>query len=273
MGDEPMTRNVPTRRRTLGFVVEMLRLNLMSGMAYRASFLAQVVFMMLNNSFFLVFWWLFFNQFRAVGNWQMHDMLVLFGMSAVGFGLGVVLCGNALRLSTLIQEGHLDYYLALPPDPLLHILTSRMIMSGIGDVIFGLLIFGFFVPFDPWHWAIIAAVVPLSAVVFVSFCVISHSLAFFMGGAEGVSRFLFEALLTFSMYPESLFSGWVKVLLFTLVPAGFVTYVPASLLREFSWSVFGGLLVFTVGIALGARALFNYGLRRYESGNLIAARQ
>lgn len=63
--------------------------------------------------------------------------------------------------------------------------------------------------------------------------------------------------------------GLVRLLLFTLIPAGFISFVPLLLLRHYSWWLLLGLMGATsifVGLAM---ALFALGLRRYESGNLI----
>ena len=62
-------------------------------------------------------------------------------------------------------------------------------------------------------------------------------------------------------------------LLFTLVPAGFVTYLPAEAIRDLSPAAaamaVAGSLVF---LALSA-AVFYHGLSRYESGNLMGMRE
>lgn len=46
-----------------------------------------------------------------------------------------------------------------------------------------------------------------------------------------VSRQLWDMLITFSLFPEPLFGGVVRLVLFTLLPAGFVAYVPARLMK------------------------------------------
>ena len=62
-------------------------------------------------------------------------------------------------------------------------------------------------------------------------------------------------------------------MLFTFIPTGFISYVPLQLLRSFSWSMLGGLLLFTLGAAILAVFVFQAGLRRYESGNLVLMRE
>ncbi len=59
--------------------------------------------------------------------------------------------------------------------------------------------------------------------------------AFFIGNTEGLAQQVVGALVTFSTYPLDIFHGFVRLLLFTLVPAGFVSFVPLQLLHRFSW--------------------------------------
>ncbi len=58
-------------------------------------------------------------------------------------------------------------------------------------------------------------------------------------------------------------------LLFTVVPAGFISFVPLQLLHQFMWPLFGGMVGFTLLFVAIAVGLFELGLRHYESGNLM----
>jgi ABC-2 type transport system permease protein len=59
------------------------------------------------------------------------------------------------------------------------------------------------------------------------------------------------------------------VLLFTIIPAGFISFVPLQLLHRFTWPLLAAMIGFTVVITLVATCIFQLGLRRYESGNLL----
>ena len=67
----------------------------------------------------------------------------------------------------------------------------------------------------------------------------------------------------------NLFSGVVRLLLFTVIPAGFISFIPLQLLHQFTWPLLGGMIGFTALIVVIAVTLFECGLRRYESGNLL----
>ena len=106
-----------------------------------------------------------------------------------------------------------------------------------------------------------------SALIFVACGIVFFSLAFWLGKTETLSRQLWELLITFSLYPEPLFGGMLRLLLFTLLPAGFVGYVPARLAQHPS---FGQALLLAAVAATYltiAVAVFDRGLKRYSSGS------
>jgi ABC-2 type transport system permease protein len=77
--------------------------------------------------------------------------------------------------------------------------------------------------------------------------------------------------LTLATYPIVLFDGPVKFVLFTVIPAGFIS-LPIEALRTMNLesavlTVFGSLAVLAAGILI-----FYLGLRRHESGNLLEMR-
>ena len=77
------------------------------------------------------------------------------------------------------------------------------------------------------------------------------------------------ALKMFSTYPMNIFNGIVRIFLLTVIPAGFISFVPLQLLQHFSWALFAGMIGFTILFASVAGGMFELGLRRYESGNLL----
>jgi ABC-2 type transport system permease protein len=169
-------------------------------------------------------------------------------------------------------QGQLDYYLALPKAPLPHVLVSRMGLGGWGDVAFGLLAYAVFGPRDLPSFGLYLVVVIASMLVFVAFMIMAGSLAFFIGSAEAAAFQAFQAVITFSVYPGAMFQGWLKLLVFTAIPAAFISHIPVQLLRAFDPLLLFGLLGFTAFSLALASVIFQIGLRRYESGNLVVMR-
>jgi ABC-2 type transport system permease protein len=253
-------------------VLGYLRHNLMSAMAYRGAFFLQVFGMLLNNTMLLFFWWVLFSQLPTLRGWTLTQVMTLYGIVAFGFGTANVFFGNSFLVARTIVRGDLDYYLALPADPLIHLLVSRMSLSAWGDMAFGLVIF---VIAAPNRWSSLPLFLllgTLAGLILVAFSVLVGSLAFWVGNADNLASQAINALITFGLYPVEIFPGVVQLLLYTLIPAAFVGSMPAALLVDFDWGRLATLVAFTAGLLAAARFVFQRGLRRYESGNLVIVR-
>ena len=91
-----------------------------------------------------------------------------------------------------------------------------------------------------------------------------------MGDVETLARQLWELTITFALYPEPLFGGVLRLLLFTALPAGIVGYLPARVIRTSSWALAGSLTVASAAYLVGAIVMFDRGLKRYTSGSRFA---
>lgn len=142
----------------------------------------------------------------------------------------------------------------------------------LGDLFFGPTLLFFFVDMTPekWWWFFVGGI--LGGVVYLAFFVLAGSLAFYVGSSEGISSGIGNALIHFSTYPTRIFDGWTRVVLFTLIPAGFIAEVPVEMVRRFQWGDLGLLLLGTAAFSSLAWLVFHRGLRKYESGNLIVMR-
>jgi ABC-2 type transport system permease protein len=258
--------------KTLRLIFGYLRHNLMAAMAYRGAFFLQAFGMLLNDAMLLFFWGVLFSRLPNLRGWDMKQVVTLYGIAAFSFGSATVICGNTTRIARIIASGDLDYYLALPADPLVHLLVSRMSLAAWGDLLFGLIVF---LIAAPDHWMSLPLFLllgALSALIVIAFGVLMGSLAFWLGRAETLAGQLNDKLIAFSLYPIDIFPSLVRVLLYTLIPSAFISSVPAELLGNFRWEQLALLMAFVVGITLAARLVFRLGLRRYESGNLVTMR-
>jgi ABC-2 type transport system permease protein len=255
--------------RTLRFVGAYAAANLQAALEYRTAFAIQVLTMAASDCLWLFFWWTYFHQFPLTNGWQATDIVILWAITASGFGIAAALFGNAPQLAALIMNGGLDAYLGMPRNVLLHVCIAATSPSAWGDIIFAAGAYLLLVHPDLLHIGLFIVLSLLVSLIFTAFTVVLCSLAFFMGNTEGLTQQMVGALVSFSTYPMNIFQGFVKLLLFTLVPAGFVSFVPLQLLHQFTWPLLGLMIGSTVLIVLVAVGVFELGLRRYESGNLL----
>jgi ABC-2 type transport system permease protein len=254
-------------------LLHYFRFNLAAGMEYRASFIVQVLGMALNNGAFIVFWLILFDRIgSSLRGYFFQDVMFLWAMIGAGFGLAAIFMGNAPHLSRIIYRGELDVYLLQPKPVLANLLASRMSISGWGDLLFGLLLFGLTQTPTLPKIALFLFFSLMAAVVFTSLRVLYHSLTFFLGNSEELASTASNLIISFSLYPGTLFEGPSVWMLHSLVPAALVAYIPADIFRRFDAGkmllLIGGDLVFV----LAALVLFHLGLRRYESGNRMGTR-
>lgn len=255
--------------KTLHFLFAIWKANLQSVMEYRVSFLSQMIGMMLNNFIYFAIWIIFFDRFKDVRGWGVSDMYVTFGILASAFGVVSVLFGNAFMLSDIIVKGRLDYYLSMPKPVLLHAVSSRMIASGMGDFFYGFLSYalsGYF-SWDGLLRYVLAML--LAATVFAAFLILTQSLSFWFGMMSNFSNLVLNAMLTFGIYPITLFDNYAKIILFTIIPAALMGAIPAEFIRAFTWQSLSQLLIGAIGFLGLAIFVFRLGLRRYESGSAI----
>ncbi|MEW5940730.1 MAG: ABC-2 family transporter protein, partial [Chloroflexota bacterium] len=188
---------------------------------------------------------------------------------ASAFGLVSLLFGNAFNLGDIIMRGRLDYYLSMPRPVLLHAVASRMIGSGMGDFTYGFISYalsGYFT-WDGLARYVLATL--FAATVFVSFLILVQSLAFWFGLMSNFTNLMVNAIVTFGIYPATLFDNTAKFILFTIIPAAFMGAVPADFIRGFTWTTLGELFLGAVVFLFLAIIVFRIGLRRYESGSGI----
>jgi ABC-2 type transport system permease protein len=243
-----------------------LKTALLEAWTKRASFFTQVTFMIVNDLVFVAFWFLFFNRVGEVRGWDAAQTLTLLAILATVTGIALGLCANARHLGEIISSNELDSVLPLPADPLSYLLVRRIDTALLGDLLFGpVLFFVFGEPTMP-RTAVYVLTSLCGAAVLVSFLVGLGSLTFFIGGRGEQTELGFQAILILSAYPIDLFTGLTKVIMFTAVPAAFVSGVPARLVDEFSWNQAALLLAVSAASMFGARILFRAGLQRYRSG-------
>lgn len=256
----------------LSLAVAYVRLNLNAQMEYRGAFLSQVAAMFINNMVWVAFWALFFTRFPVLRGWTVEDVITIWGLAAAGFGLATALAGNGTLLPTLIVQGQLDAWMLYPRALLPHLLLGRMSAFAWGDALFGYVVYVLFVRPDWEHLLLFIGLTLSVGLLFLGFNVLTGSLGFFLGNGTSIAEQWRFSLITFSTYPAILFDGAVKLLLYSLVPAFFVTYFPIEALRRLSLAYAGlALLGSLVVLAVGTLA-FYVGLRRYESGNLMEMR-
>lgn len=256
--------------KTFRFFTSLLRTSIRASISLRGAFLLESALMVANNLIFLLMWWIFFRQFKEVSGWTMTDMIALNAIGMGGYGLMQICFGGVKQISRIILNGELDPFMTQPKNLLIHLTGSKSFSKGWGHLMTTviLVILGNLTSSIP----LILIGMISSCLVFTSVGIIAHSLVFWFGSIEKVSKNYCDSLFLFALYPTNIYSGVLQLVMFTLIPAGIIGYMPVELLRNFSWFKLMSLIAISIGFFCLAFVVFHRGLKRYEPGNQFGVR-
>src|SRR5688500_1679988 len=221
-----------SRRSALGptarFATALVATSVRAAMAERGAFIMRALLMAVNNASFFTFWIVLLSRVPTIRGYELGDVAVLYGTVAMAQGRGVFGAGGVQYLARVIHDGELDALIAQPKPTLLYALGLRSQPSGLGDIVSGLVMIGLSARVGLTGIPVVIVAGIGGAVVLAATAVLLHSAAFWLGRTESASRQLYEATLLFSLYPDTLFMGPLRWILFMLAPAGAVRYLPAG---------------------------------------------
>ena len=227
--------------------------------------------MILNDATFLIQWLLLFRIKGDIGGSTMSDVLLIWSIATASYGVSRFFFYGAFGLSELITDGKIDSFLVQPKNVLLSIITSKTSPSALGDLIYGFLmlaIYGLTIK----RVLLYILLSTCGGIILVSISVFYSSLSFWFSRTESVTDQMNTLMINFASYPEGIYKGVARIILFTIIPVGFVNYLPVRILRVFDIKYTLIVLGVTLLIALVAYTTFYRGLKRYSSSNLMSAK-
>lgn len=254
------------------FFVHLVKVSIKASMSLRGAFLIEAGLMLANNLIFFSMWWIFFNQFEHVGGWYLKDMLTVVSVGSGAYGLAQICFGEVKNLSRIIVNGDLDPFMTQPKNVLIHVISSRSRPKGWGHLMTcaTLMVLGDLLHFQTIVLIIISVV--CGCIVFTATAIIVHSLTFWLGSIQNLAQKYYDSLFLFALYPTNIYSGLLQMMMFTVIPAGIIGYLPVEMIREFTWTKLGLLLLSSLTFWFLAFFTFTKGLKRYESGNQFGTR-
>lgn len=250
------------------FFLCLLATSIRSSLSLRLSFFIEIAFNIGNNFIFFLMWWIFFNKFECVGNWDFHDVILMMAIVRGAYGLSRICFGGTKKLAQKIISGGLDPFMTQPKNLLLHLLGSESQSKGWGQIL-SMIILYFLSDSHLREVPFILIGVLCGALLFSATATIAHSLCFWFGDIGEVSKKYADSIFLFVHYPVNIYSGLMQIVMFTVFPAGVIGYLPVELVKSFSWWTLFALIGSTGIFVALAFFTFYRGLRRYESGNLF----
>jgi ABC-2 type transport system permease protein len=198
--------------------------------------------------------------------------MFIWAVTSSAFGVSHVLFANANQLTRLIVTGELDTFLLQPCNLLVNVCCARTSLSAYGDLLYGIVLLALTQGGDAHAWLFFGLAVPVGALLFAATSLTAHTLTFYFGDASLAGSMSLEFVINFCIYPEGIYPGVIRGVMYSLIPASFIAHVPLRLARGFTVGWLLLWLLAAVAYCAFAVWFFFRGLRRYESGNLIVTR-
>lgn len=222
---------------TLGVYRRILGSRIRGQVAYPASFAMDVVAQLLAQGIELVVILVLFTQVRTLGGFAGPEVLLMYGLSAIAFGLADLLFGGAEELSDQIRRGEFDVLLLRPLGTLPQLLTLDVGLRRLGRAGVGLGVYLWALAALEPYWtparAALAVTAPLvGAAILGAIFVATNSVSFWLvDGQEVANAFTYGSNFSTS-YPITVYGPWLRRLLCFAVPSAFVAYFPALALLD-----------------------------------------
>ncbi len=248
-----------------------IKYSIMMQMLNKVTFITNVIFMILNNASFIIQWMVLFNIKDNVGGLSFKQVILLWGIASGTYGIAHLFFEEAFNLSKLIVNGKLDSFIVQPKNVLISVVTSRSKISALGDLIYGYIVLLFY-GITIKRFIIFTFVNICGGIIIAEISIIYNSFCFWFVKADILGDTINNTMLNFATYPETIFKKSVKLILYTIIPVGFSTYMPFKLMLKFGIREFFLLIISVLIISLLTFGIFNKGLKKYSSSNLMVSR-
>jgi ABC-2 type transport system permease protein len=218
--------------------------------------------------------WVLIHKFDQLGGWSWPELAFLLSFQLLGYALGAAVSFTQMRdLEDTIRSGSFDTLLIKPMSPWAYLVFSGLNLGYIGHIVLAVAMLVWSVSATPILWTPWLAAYALASLL--SGALVVAALLTMIGACALLwtrSRYLYNiffGLWELTRYPLEIFPAGLQWLLVTLLPLGFLSYVPVAYLLGKQPVVvghLGGLLAPLSGPAVAVLAVlyWRYCLRRYQ---------
>tara|TARA_Y100001934_G_C12257777_1_gene728400 strand:- start:62 stop:871 length:810 start_codon:yes stop_codon:yes gene_type:complete len=253
--------------------ISLFNNSLTRDMEFKANFIGGIIvdFIFYGTHFF--FFSIIFSYVDSLLEFTKHDVMIFLIITFLSDTVYMFLfSGNLMKINQLIVKGDLDFFL-LKPISSQFLVSFRYVKS---YTVISLLILGFLlfkmcldsprdIEFINLAFFILSFIFGLIIWASFDFCI--SCLSFWFKNFSTGGWFSHE-VMKFSMRPDTIYAGWLRKTLFTVLPMAFITSIPTRILIFGpSKSYFIGQIFIVIIFLLMTRLMWNKGIAKYESAS------
>lgn len=211
----------------------LVRAGLRERMQYRFSFAVSGVIRAISIAIDFALVAVILYRFQFVAGWDIYEVALLYGPASAAHGLFRMIASEVEAFETYLISGSFDSVLIRPWPTLFTLLVRKMDFNRLGITAQGLLICavgaGRLVArgqLQVCRLPYVALLPAFGALVLMAICTLTAALGFWLVRTDELQIFTMYAPLTASYYPLSIYPGWLRGLLYTMLPMAFINYIP-----------------------------------------------
>lgn len=216
--------------------------------------------------------WGIFTQIKVINGWSYWEVVMVYSLMNISIGFSEIFFEGPWQINRLYHSGTLDYMLVKPIPVLFQIFASKIGLNGIGNILSAIIVF--ITAVAHCSESISAVNMILFLIFFIvaipikgAIILVSHCITFWTKATGHSFAILIHNIGEYAKYPITIYPKAIQVIVTIIVPYGFVSFFPASLLLDKGLGaklMWFAPVVVVLCIYLSIK-LFYRGLRLYES--------
>lgn len=243
---------------------------------YRTSFVFFLLGQTLASSADLAAIVVIFANVEALAGWDVYEVVFLYGMSGLAFGLADIFISQVESASVHIKAGTFDTFLIRPMGALSQLSAREFALRRVGrSVQPAIALIASLAQVDVAWTPAKVALLPVTLVcgfcIFASVWVVTSSIAFWTVETQEIASSFTYGGNAITSYPIDVLGQWLRRLTVFVVPLASIAYLPGCALFDKpmpfdlpDWAAWSGPAVALLAV-LGARAVWAMAIRHYRS--------
>jgi len=254
----------------------LVRMYVKSQMEYRGAFLLDRVAQIITYGAAYAAIWVLLDRFETLGGWRWPEMALLLSFQLLAYALGAALSFVQFRdLENMVRLGQFDTLMVKPISPWAYLTFSGLNIGYAGHIVLAVGLMAWALTQADISWTVWNAgyfvLALLSAAAVTAALMTMIGVAALVLVQSSYLYFIFFGFWELTRYPLNIYPAALQWLMVTLVPLGFMNYVPVAVFLGKDVAVLGALagpLSLAAGPLLVGLAMLHWrwSIRRYQGG-------